>query len=282
MAKDTFSFKVGNLECLVITDSAGPMNVNALFPSLKAEEMDQLLEQNQVPRGDVMAVMCLLLRMDKRNVLLDTGWGKGKHEGMGKLVSILRTNGLTPEQIDTVIISHGHPDHIGGNTDEKGRPLFPKADYVMYKKEWDFWVSVPDLGKIEKWVQEEMHAFVAKNMTPLRERFTLVDEKTEFLPGIKFIRAPGHSPYHAVINIASGNEQLIYGSDLIHHPLQIARPDVCVFGDYDQEQSRRTRTGMISRIAEDKSLFFACHFPFPGLGRIEKRGDGLAWRPVKY
>ena len=280
--KDSFPFKVGDLECLVIRDTVSPMDLGLLFPSTKGREMEQLLEQYHMPRGEVMDVMCLLIRMDRQTVLIDTGWGISKQKGWGNLISILRTNGIKPEGIDTIIITHGHPDHIGGNTDDKGELLFPKAHFIMFKKEWDFWTSIPDLRQIEKRVQQEIHAYVRKNLIPFRERFTLVDEKVEFLPGIKFIRAPGHSPYHCILNISSGSEQLLYSSDLTHHPLQIAHPECCVFGDFNPEQARRTRAKIISQAAKTHILVFACHFPFPGLGRIKKSGDSLTWQPLKY
>lgn len=278
--QDSFPFMVGDLKCLVIRDTVSPMDLNQLFPSIKEEKMERLLDQYRIPRGEVMDVMCILIHMGHQMVLIDTGWGTGKQPGWGKLISILRINGIKPEGINTVVISHGHPDHIGGNADAKGKPLFPNARYIMVNKEWEFWTSIPDLKQIEKWVQQEMHAYVRKNLIPLRERFTLVDENTEFLPGIKFIWAPGHSPYHCVLTISSGTMQLLYGSDLLHHPLQIACPECCVFGDFNPEQARRTRANILSQASKINILVFACHFPFPGLGHINKNGDLLTWQPI--
>jgi glyoxylase-like metal-dependent hydrolase (beta-lactamase superfamily II) len=278
--EDSFPFKMGDLECLVIRDTVSRMDLSMLFSSVNGKEMEEFLKKNHIPRGKVMDVMCLLVHIGKSNVLIDTGWGRGKQPDWGNLVSILQRNGLKPEEIDAVIISHGHPDHIGGNTGDKSEPLFPKARYIMFRKEWEFWTSVPDLKQIEKWVQQEMHAYVRKNLIPLRERFTLIDGETEFLPGIKFTLAPGHSPYHCVLNISSGNEQLLYCSDLFHHPLQIARPECNVFGDFNVEQAYHTRVKIISRAAETHALVFACHFPFPGLGYISKNGDLLKWQPI--
>jgi len=278
--KNCFPFKLGNFECLVIRDTISPMDLNLLFPHVPGKEMEQILTRANVPRGDIMDVMCLFLRTGRHNILIDTGWGVGKQSDSGNLIRILRSNGIQPGEIDTVIISHGHPDHIGGNTDDAFKPLFPNARYIILEKEWEFWTSDPDLKRIEKWVQQEMNAYARKNLTPIRDHFTLVGEKSEVVPGIKFVKAPGHSPCHCMFRISSGAEQLLYSSDLTHHPLQIARPDCGVFGDYDPEQARRTRTETISRAAKTNILVFACHFPFPGLGHIKKK-DGLhSWQPI--
>jgi glyoxylase-like metal-dependent hydrolase (beta-lactamase superfamily II) len=278
--KNSFPFKLGNFECLVIRDTVSPMDLDQLFPNIKGKQMERLLNQYHIPPGETMDVMCLLLQTGQHMVLIDTGWGVSKQPDAGNLIPILQTNGIQPEGIDIVIISHGHPDHIGGNTDDNCKPLFPKARYIMLKKEWEFWTSIPDLKQIEKRVQQEMHAFVRKNLIPIREQFTLVDEKTEILPGIKFIWAPGHSPYHCILNISSGTEQLLHSSDLIHHPLQIARPDCSIFGDFNPEQASDMRTQIISQAAKTNILVFACHFPFPGLGHVKRKGGLLVWQPI--
>ena len=121
----------------------------------------------------------------------------------------------------------------------------------------------------------------ARVRSPEKEPMSKSEEK-EFLQGIKLIWAPGHSPFHCVLNISSGTEQLLYVSDLIHHPLQIARPECCVFGDLDPEQARRTRAQIMSQAAKSNVLVFASHFPFPGLGCIKRSGELLTWEPIKH
>ena len=120
MLKDSYPFKVGDLECMVIRDTVSPMDLDILFPAITEKEMERLLEQDRIPRGEVMDVMCLLIRTDQETVLIDSGWGNGKEKGWGNLMSILRTNGIEPGEIDTVINSHVHPDHIGGNAYDIG------------------------------------------------------------------------------------------------------------------------------------------------------------------
>jgi glyoxylase-like metal-dependent hydrolase (beta-lactamase superfamily II) len=279
--KDSYCFKIGNFECMAISDTKSPMELNRLFPAIKPQQMEQLLRKYNAPPGDIMEVMCLLIKTGERTILIDTGWGVGEQPNSGCLMPILRATGIQPREIDMVIITHGHPDHIGGNTDEKGRALFPNARYTMYRNEWDFWTSSPDLPQTAEEVKQKMHAYVRKNLIPLRDKFTLVDDKTEIVPGIKFVSAPGHSPYHCMLEISSSTERLLYVSDLMHHPIQVPCPDCYVFGDFNPKQAIRTRSANIRQAASTGSLIFACHFTFPGLGYIVRDGDVLVWQPVE-
>lgn len=281
MPKESYNFKLGSFECLVIRDTISPLELDTLFSNLKVGQMEPLLRNYNIPAGDIFEVMCLLAKTVEHNVLIDTGWGVGEQPNSGRLMPILRANKVQPEKIDTVIISHGHPDHIGGNTDDKCQPLFPNACYVMLRKEWDFWTSMPELPQTEASVKQKMLSHVRKNLIPIRDHFAMIDYETEIVPGIRFVDAPGHSPYHCMLNISSGAEQLIYVSDIIHHQLQIVRSDYCVFADFDSEQARRTRAEAIPWIASNNLLVFACHFPFPGLGHIIKKVNLYDWQPVE-
>lgn len=276
----SFSFKLGGFDCLVVNDLTDPMNLPFLFPDITENQMEELLFRYKVPRGEVMNVMCLFIHTGEISLLIDTGWGIGGDGGTGELINVLDANGIKPEDIDIVINSHGHPDHIGGNTDEKGAALFPNARYFMYKEEWDFWVSIPDTEQVRNKVDKNMRTYSKKNLMPIREKFTLMDLETEIVPGIKYVSAPGHSLHHCIVDISSGTERLFYVSDLIHHPIQVPCPDFCAFGDFDPENAVKTRKRILSQAAENDILLFVCHFPFPGLGHIVKKDDAMAWVPI--
>ena len=156
MPKESFNFKLGCFECLAIRDTVSPMELDLLFPNLKVRQIEQLFRNYNIPAGDIFEVTCLLVKTVEHNVLIDTVWGVGEQSSSGRLIPVLRANKVQPEKIDTVIISHGHPDHIGGNTDDKYQPLFPNARYVMFRKEWDFWASMPELPQTEASVKQKM------------------------------------------------------------------------------------------------------------------------------
>jgi glyoxylase-like metal-dependent hydrolase (beta-lactamase superfamily II) len=276
----SYRFNIGHFECLVIRDTISPMELDFLFPNIPAKQLQELFNQYNIQPGETMDVMCLFIRTADHAILIDTGWGVGPQPNVGKLVQNLQLEGIPCGEIDTIILSHAHPDHIGGITDAENRLSFPNARYIMCKKGWGFWTSEPDLTRFEKNIQQEMLASVQKNLIPIKDSLNLVDSDTEIMPGIEFISAPGHSPDHEVLVISSGTEQLLYSCDLFQHPLQMARPDWCTAFDLEPEQAIKTRTQIIHRITAANMLVFACHFPFPGLGHIVPKGDIYLWQPI--
>jgi len=278
---ESFRFNIGHFECLVMRDTISPMELDVLFPNITATQLQQLFTQYNIQPGEIMDVMCLFIRTGDHAILIDTGWGVWPQPIPGNLVQNLQLEGIQCQDIDTIILSHGHPDHIGGNIDAEQKSVFPNARYVMYKKEWEFWTSEPDISHIDERFRHTMLISVQKNLIPIRDQLKLIDDNTEIMPGIEFINTPGHTPSHISLIISSGTEQLIYTGDLFQHPLQLARPDWCTPFDHDPEQTADTRTQTIHRIAEHNMLAFACHFPFPGLGYIVPKDDMYTWQPLE-
>ena len=272
--KGSFGFKMGNFEFRVISDGTFPV------PDTQPEES---LGQYKMQSGQTMGMSGLFIRTGEHTVLVDTGWGVGVEPDAGKLVQNLQRAGIQCSEIDKVILSHAHPDHMGGNTDAEGKCVFPNARFVLWRKEWEFWTSEPDLtpvnlGEDEK---QKMVDSAQKNLISIQDRLELVDGDKEIIPGIELIRAPGHTPGHIVLVISSGTEQLLCTCDLFRDPLDLVNPDLCLSFDYLPEEGRRTRMQILSRIAATNPLVFATHFPFPGLGHIGKRDGEWFWQPIE-
>jgi glyoxylase-like metal-dependent hydrolase (beta-lactamase superfamily II) len=273
-SKDSFCFKIGNLECLIIKDAI----VSAGTLSPKPGSSQYSFQPTQT-----LDTMCLLIKTTEHLILIDTGHGVGEQHTAGKLLQNLQENGIGFLDIDMVILSHGHADHIGGLTNADGKVAFPNARYIMSKKEWEFWTSDPNLTHlhVEESRRQRSIRAVRKNLISIQSQFDLVDEKIGGISGIELISAPGHTPGLVVPVISSGTNQLFCISDLFHDQSDVAQPDHYSALDLLPEQAVRTRTQILSRIVQNKALVFANHFSFPGLGHIIQDSQVWLWQPIK-
>jgi glyoxylase-like metal-dependent hydrolase (beta-lactamase superfamily II) len=258
MAGTSYRFEVGQLECMAVSDG---------YLSLPGERK--------------MDVNLLFIRSGKRRILVDTGCGISPQKGAGKLLENLETEGIKPSDIDMIIHTHGHSDHVGGNTDSQGKPVFTKARHVIHKKEWDYWINRLEQKQAAEGMQQMMLEVARKNLLPLKERFDLIENQVEIFPGIKFTLAPGHTPGNIILMLASGPRQLLCIGDLVHDPQEFTHPEMYKMIDSEAELAYKTRLEILSRAAKDKIPVFAAHFSFPGLGRMVQKGETLQWRAIQ-
>jgi glyoxylase-like metal-dependent hydrolase (beta-lactamase superfamily II) len=280
MQEYTYRFQLGNFECMSVLDTVDNMDFNFLFPYTSDSEITTLLSRLGIPRPTIFEITCLLIKTSKQNVLIDTGFAPIAGTQKGMMFKNLQSAGVRPADIDTVIISHGHLDHIGGNMGADLKPNFPNARYVIHSKEWEFWSNKPDLSSMNEVMQKEIMEAVNKSLLSLKNQISLVDAGKDIVPGIQYIDAPGHTPGHAALAISSGSEQLLYVADIFHNVMQLARPDWITRIDLGQEKAMETRKKMISRAISTQAKVFASHFPFPCIGYIVQKEDIFLWKPL--
>ena len=291
MNAEIYHFKVGTFKCMAVSDGTHtytpptfPPPATFLFANAPKERLEQVLREHSLQPEQwiewISPYICVVVDTGKHRVLVDTGAG-ALAPNTGRLLQNLQAEGIAPGDIDTVILTHGHPDHIGGNTVSEGGLAFPNARFVMWKDEWDFWTSEEAEVKLDEHARELLLMFAGKNLPPIQGSLDLIDHEREILPGIQAIAAPGHTPGHMALAISSGGEQLLCISDAVLHPIHVEQPEWCAAVDFAPDQVVATRRRLLNRAAAEKALVLAFHFPFPGLGYVIQKGEGWQWQSIE-
>jgi glyoxylase-like metal-dependent hydrolase (beta-lactamase superfamily II) len=233
---------------------------------------------DKTPHGaQIYGLNCIYIDAGDRKLLVDSGCGEWfMTDTAGHLVKNMKAAGIKPEDIDTVIFSHGHIDHVCGTFDKKGKPVFPNAHYIITRKEWDYIKSPPGDNEI----QNAFYSPARLYLLPLENRFTLVEPDYEVLPGIKMIPAHGHTLGNVMIDITSKGKRLLCIGDIIHSPREFTDPTCLAAFDVAPAEAVKTRAKILTQLAKEGTFVFACHFTFPGLGYIRQVKGVFSWESI--
>ena len=284
-----YGFKLGGFEIAAIMDSKSVRD--KLHPNFggnaSAEEVHALARSNNIDSNRFEHPYSpTLINTGKELVLIDTGNGAlGKEYPQlrarlpyGELVTLLGSVGIAPEDIDVVVLTHGHPDHIGGLV-EGGKPVFPNARYVFGAAEFDFWHKGENVREARKFNRE----LYAKICVPLANRATMVKPGDEVAAGIRAVDAFGHSPGLLAFHIESEGKRFMVTADTFtQYVMAVQRPDWYFDMDDDKDKAVASRKRMLDMLATDRVMLASFHFPFPGIGWIEKGASGYRFVPHSY
>lgn len=237
------------------------------------------------PRVLPISFTALLVNTGARLVLIDTGTAGQTADSAGSLLDNLKAAGIAPGAIDTIVISHFHPDHIDGLKTKTGAKVFMNAEILVPEPEWAFWMDDGNqsraTGTLFRYFRNARRIF--EDLAGEVRRFT---PGTEVAPGIVSIPAFGHTPGHCAFAIHAGGHSMLAMSDTVRNPYLFARhPRWQPIFDMDGPQAVAARLAMLERAASDRMLVEAYHFPFPACGYIARGGDGYElvpaeWRPL--
>jgi glyoxylase-like metal-dependent hydrolase (beta-lactamase superfamily II) len=268
--------KIGDIEVTTLSDGvlAAPLDVVLDMDKAETERLAGRKPGEPLP----IAVNAFLLRRAGKWALIDTGAGNTMGPTLGKLPDNLRAVGVAPEQIETIFLTHLHPDHSNGLVDDAGNAIYPNAEVVVHATEAQFWLDRDATTGASERIRRNI-AKAAVTTAPYRDRMRSVRDG-EVMPGVSAVLLPGHTPGHTGWLIQSGKDSLLIWGDLVHlASIQIPRPDTGLVYDVDPQAACATRRRMFDRIAADRLTVGGAHLDFPGFGTIVRRGAGFAFEP---
>jgi glyoxylase-like metal-dependent hydrolase (beta-lactamase superfamily II) len=281
-----YRFRVGDIAATVLSDGliGGPPTVYA--GDAPEAELKEVLRRAFLPTDFMtLNLNTLLLEIDGRRILLEAGAGSTMGPNGGRVFDNLSAIGLSPDDIDLVVISHTHPDHVGNLRAADGGRAFSRARVMAPRADWAFFVEGdPDLSymPVSPEFRQRFAANIKQSVQPYARDIELYEAGSELLPGLSTIAAYGHTPGMAAFLVRSGHDQLLLTADLAYHPvINIDRP-WRPGPDRDQEAAAQARRRIFDRAAADRLLVLGFHYPFPGLGRILRTDAGYAWVPAGW
>jgi glyoxylase-like metal-dependent hydrolase (beta-lactamase superfamily II) len=273
-------FILGDAEVTVVSDGPLPLgDPSGTFTGVPKEEVKKMLADNFLsPDNVVLEQNSPIVNTGDKLILFDTGMGTSKAFGptTGRQQKSMAEAGIKPEDIDAVVCSHAHIDHIGGIVDANNKPLFPNAQVYIAQSDFDFWTDEGKLGSPLK----DFVVHARKNLMPVRDRIVFFKDGQEFLPGVQAIAAPGHTVGHSIFMVSSAGKSFAFLGDLSHHSvLLLERPRMEFSYDSDPKQAAESRVKLLTMLASNKIPVMSYHFAWPGYGHVAKAGDGFKYFP---
>lgn len=263
---EAHAFRIGNLDAYALKDGDIEVTNDRKTFGLghTMAEVGDVLAANALPRERTeLSIQPLLVKDGARVLLFDAGADSAPWARAGLVTGSLAQTGLGPNDVTDIFISHAHLDHTGGLLTRTHEIQFPNATVHLSAPEWAFMQTESEVASIAKAIAPKVVTF---------------EPGAQLLPEVTAIATPGHTPGHSSYEIASGGDKLLYLGDIAHHfVISLQRPTWPIDFDTDKAAAGELRVNTLKQLAETGERVYAVHFPFPGIGRVQARGDAFAW-----
>ncbi|WP_315778312.1 MULTISPECIES: MBL fold metallo-hydrolase [unclassified Bradyrhizobium] len=257
-----------------------------LTPEMLAAERSALQAAGALDAQDTL-ILCFqsyVVRTPHHTILIDSCIGNDKPRARpvwnmktdDTYMRALATAGVSVDDIDVVMCTHLHTDHVGWNTRlDNGRwvPTFPNARYVFAQREYDYWVAQNAKAEVPPFADSVLPVVEAKRADIVKDGFAIGDH-------VRLLPTPGHTPGHVAVAVGKGKDDAVFSGDLMHSPLQLGLPELSPKFDVDPAQAAATRRTFLDRYCDTATLCCTAHFPSPSVGRIRRKGDGFVCETV--
>lgn len=278
-----YRMTLGKLRITAVSDGTVTVPLNTLLTHVSPEKLREAMARDALTPQAETSINAYVIDDGKKRVLVDTGAGELFGRNGGQLLTNLAAAGYPAETIDTVLLTHIHADHSGG-VSRAGKPAFPKAEVFVDKRDVDFWLNPANVNRVEA---SQAHTFAESERT-LRPVITAGRLKTFLAPatlpgGIRAESTAGHTPGSVLYRVESEGQTLVLWGDIIHaKAVQMPDPDVAIHFDVNQQQAIGTRERILRQAADQGYWVAAAHISFPGLGHVQRDGQGYRWVPGNY
>ena len=278
-----YEMALGDVQVVALSDGTARQNLNELLKDAKPGEIKQLMNDNFQTETLECSVNAFLIKSGDKVILIDAGTSDIYGPSLGHLTASLEKNGYKPEQIDAVLLTHIHMDHIGGLT--KGDELtFPNADVYISNIEADYYLNPSNKEKAPEAMKRFFDGAVLK-LSPIIKAGKLKTFKfgTEILPGIRPVASPGHTPGHSFYALESkGQKMLFWGDIMVSDVVQFANPLITSVYDHDRKEAMITRKKALEDAAQKGYWVAVSHSSFPGIGHIRAEDKKFKLVPINY
>jgi glyoxylase-like metal-dependent hydrolase (beta-lactamase superfamily II) len=272
----------------------GDVVVSAINDGVYQASFDDLVTQNRAACESThlgefrlappwLTINCFVIRSGGKTVLMDAGFAR-KTEQVGRLAENLKAIDIAPADVDTIVMTHMHPDHEAGLTDSTGKPIFPKAELILHENELAFWKDDGAMARATTEGQGDFHlARAALGAYGDRVRTVKTDQVA---PAVRAFPTPGHTPGHTAWLVESNGDGLLIWGDIVHFPgMQFAFPDTSVAYDIDPAAAAEARKKVLKFVAGEKLRVAGVHLDFPAFGHVVSNGAAYryvpeVWRPT--